>query len=286
MNMLKYHDEEGFKGPFGASLRFIDEAKKILSFVGVNPKAEEFCPRDSSLIINFANVALAYIRTVNNEEDSYNPYSGVENLTQEFSGVNTRSEIVEKEAEEICHCRKRILSVALKNLCGNCKNCKESFQETCVRLINWAFSCPHDFTRKNEGESCHELLLTVLLQNCLEDHLRGPNCLTYSDATYSSSYEDNMEISENDDSFWMEEVTHQNTEEESYNPYSGVESTEEECYNPDSGFESTEEEFYNPYSGVENLTQEFSGVSRSSEMVYYPVEWNPYNQTFFNIKQD
>ena len=89
MNMLKYHDEEGFKGPFGASLRFIDEAKKILSFVGVNPKAEEFCPRDSSLIINFANVALAYIRTVNNEEDS-----GVENLTQEFSGVSRSSEMV------------------------------------------------------------------------------------------------------------------------------------------------------------------------------------------------
>ena len=267
MNMLKYHDEEGFKGPFGASLRFIDEAKKILSFVGVNPKAEEFCPRDSSLIINFANVALAYIRTVNNEEDSYNPYSGVENLTQEFSGVNTRSEIVEKEAEEICHCRKRILSVALKNLCGNvlCTGCKKSFQETCHLLKNWGFYCPHEFARKI---SRHEFLIQGFLEYCLAADERGHNCLTYLNNTYSNLFEDNVAIS---DSYFLEDNAHQSTEEESY----GEGSYEQDSY---------EEDSY--YSGGENLTPEFSGVSRSSEMVYYPVEWNPYNQTFFNIKQD
>ena len=224
-------NEEGFKGPSEASQRFwnIDEAKKILSFVGVNPKAEEFFPRDSSWMIKDV---LAYILQKN----------------------------AEKEAEDICHCRKKILSVALKNQCGNsvCIDCKKSFQKICLRLVNWDFSCPHDFARKTEEESYHEFLLTVLLQNCLEDHLRGPNCLTYSNATYSSSDEDNMSISGNDDSFWLEEVADQSTEEESYNPY----------------------------SGGENLTQEFSGVSRSSEIVYYQTEWNPYNQAYFNVKQD
>ena len=95
-----------------------------------------------------------------------------------------------------------------------------------------------------------------------------------------------MAISGNDDSYWVEEVAHQTTEEEfyeeeSYEEESYVEeSYEEESYKE----ESYEEESYNPYSGVENLTQEFFGVSRSSEIVYYEIEWNPYNQTYFNIK--
>ena len=111
MNMHTYHDEEGFKGSSGASLRFIDEAKKILSFVGVNPKAEEFFPRDSSWKVKEVFV---YILQKN----------------------------AEWEAKDICRCRQKILSVALKNLCGNCKNCKESFQETCVCTI---------FCRRNVG---------------------------------------------------------------------------------------------------------------------------------------
>ena len=260
-----HYNEEGFKGPSLASQLFlnIDEAKKILSFVGVNPKAKEFFPQDSS---QMKKNVYAYIMMINGTD---------------------MQKIAEKEAED-CHCRKRILSVALKNLCGNCKNCKKSFQETCVRLINWDFSCPHDFARKTEEESCHEFLLTVLLQNCLEDHLRGPNCLTYSNTTYSSSYEDNMAISGNDDTYWVEEVAHQSTEEEFYEEESyEEESYEEKSYDEESyEEESYEEETYNPYSGVENLTQEFSGVSRSSEIVYYEVEWNPYNLTYFNIKQD
>ena len=252
--MNVHHTAEGFKGPSVVSQRFwnIDEAKKILSFVGVNPKAEDFFPRDSSWM---KKEALAYIITVNLQKNAE-----------------------KEEADDICHCRKIILSVALKNFCGNalCTDCKKSFQKTCLRLVKWDFSCPHDFTRKTEVESCHEFLLTVLLQYCLEDHLRGPNCLTYSNTTYWSSYEDNTAISGNDDSYWVEEVAHQSTEEEFYEE----ESYEEESYEE----ESYEEESYNPYSGVENLTQEFSGVSRSSEIVYYEIEWNPYNQTYFNIK--
>ena len=49
---------------------------------------------------------------------------------------------------------------------------------------------------------------------------------------------------------------------------------------------SYEEESYIPYSGVEDLTPEFSAVSKSSEIVYYPIKWNPYNETFFNVKQN
>ena len=60
--MNVHHNAEGFKGPSVVSQRFIDEAKKILSFVGVNPKAEDFFPRDSSWM---KKEALAYIITVN-----------------------------------------------------------------------------------------------------------------------------------------------------------------------------------------------------------------------------
>ena len=251
-------NEEGFKGPSEASQRFwnIDEAKKILSFVGVNPKAKEFFPLDSS---QMKKEALAYIITVNLQK------------------------IAENEAEDICHCRKIILSVALKNLCGNsvCTDCKKSFQKTCRLLVNWGFSCPHAFVILD-----HEVLLTGLLLDCLAADQSGSNCLTYSNTTYSSSYEDNMAISGNDDSYWVEEVAHQSTEEEFYEEESyEEESYEEEFYEEESyEEESYEKEFYNPYSGVENLTQEFSGVSRSSEIVYYEIEWNPYNQTYFNIK--
>ena len=62
--MNLHHNAEGFKGPSVVSQRFwnIDEAKKILSFVGVNPKAEDFFPRDSSWM---KKEALAYIISVN-----------------------------------------------------------------------------------------------------------------------------------------------------------------------------------------------------------------------------
>ena len=238
---MHHHNEEGFKGLSVVSQRFwnnIDEARKILSFVGVNPKAKEFFPEDSSQMIKDV---LAYIKTVLQKN-------------------------AEKEAEDICHCRKRILSIALKNLCGNpiCIDCKKSFQETCLLLVTWDFSCPHDndFARK---KSYHEVLLTGLLQYCFANNQTGPNCLTYLDTnTYSSSFEDKGSISGNDDSGFQDFPGFQDRLEEDAQ-------------------QSTEEESYNPYSDVENLTQEFSGVSRSSEIVYYQTEWNPYNETYFNV---
>ena len=254
MNMHTYNDEEGFKGSSGASLRFIDEAKKILSFVGVNPKAEEFFPRDSSWKVKEVFV---YILQKN----------------------------AEREAKDICRCRQKILSVALKNLCGNalCTGCKKSFQDTCRLLKNWGFSCPHDIERKI---STHEFLIQGFLQYCLDADQKGDNCLTYLNNTYSNLFEDNVAIFGNDDSYCLEEVAHQSTEEEFYEEVSYEEdSYEEDSYEEDS-YDSYEEESYIPYSGVEDLTPEFSAVSKSSEIVYYPIKWNPYNETFFNVKQN
>ena len=170
--------------------------------------------------------------------------------------------------------------------------CKKFFQDTCRLLKNWGFSCPHDIERKI---STHEFLIQGFLQYCLDADQKGDNCLTYLNNTYSNLFEDNVAIFGNDDSYCLEEVANQSTEEEfceevfyeevSFEEVSYVEVSYEEVSYEDESYEE-EEESYNPYSGVENLTPEFSGVSRSSEMVYYPVEWNPYNETFFNVKQN
>ena len=57
MMMQQYVNGEGFKGPFEADQKVIDEAKKKNEFIAVaNPDAKEFEPRDKTPCIKTPSI--------------------------------------------------------------------------------------------------------------------------------------------------------------------------------------------------------------------------------------